>query len=126
MHAYALALMGLAVFAPPALASGTCLVQVDGQRYLDGPCDVRTGRRAIFFDRHGGDRLTVAIVRQEATPDRGEAERSDPAGWREARPGAPRGLLLGRRPRQNLHLGPALMGTEPDALIGVASTVRIG
>src|SRR3954465_13661866 len=60
--------MALAVFAPPALASGTCLVQVDGQRYLDGPCDVRTGRRAIFFDRHGGDRLTVAIVRQEATP----------------------------------------------------------
>src|SRR4051795_11448746 len=83
MHAYALALMGLAVFAPPALASGTCLVQVDGQRYLDGPCDVRTGRRAIFFDRHGGDRLTVAIVRQEATPDRGEAERGDPAGWRD-------------------------------------------
>lgn len=83
MHVYALALMGLAVFAPPALASGTCLVQVDGQRYLDGPCDVRTGRRAIFFDRHGGDRLTIAIVRQEATPDRGEAERSDPAGWRD-------------------------------------------
>src|SRR4051794_38363030 len=83
MRAYALALIGAAAFAPSALASGTCLVEVDGQPYLDGPCDVHTGHRVIFFDRHGGDHLTVAVVQDEATPDRGEAERSDQAGWRD-------------------------------------------
>ena len=82
MRAYAWALMGVAVCASAALASGTCFVEVDGQPYFDGPCNVLTGRRAIFFDQHGGG-STLAVVREEATPDRGEAERSNPAGWRD-------------------------------------------
>jgi hypothetical protein len=48
-------LMALALLVTgPAVASGTCLIEVDGPRYLDGPCDVRAGRHVIFIGRGAG------------------------------------------------------------------------
>jgi hypothetical protein len=42
VRACVLALAGVAILlASPALAEGTCLIEVDGQRSLDGPCAPR-------------------------------------------------------------------------------------
>ena len=76
------ALMCVAVCATPAVASETCHIKVDGQAVLDGQCRVSAGRLGIFFDQGDGGRVLV-VVRDEATPDRGETYRSDQAGWRE-------------------------------------------
>jgi hypothetical protein len=83
VRACVLALAGVAIlFASPALAEGTCLIEVDGQRSLDGPCAVRTARQVIFFDRRGGG-LSVAVMLDQAHADRGEADRTNAAGWHE-------------------------------------------
>ena len=83
MRTCLLALAGMAVvLASPALAETTCLIEVDGQRSLDGPCAVRSARQVVFFDQRGGG-LSVAVVLDQAHADRGEADRTNAAGWRE-------------------------------------------
>ena len=77
------ALAGVAILlASPARAETTCLIEIDGQRSLDGPCAVRSARQVIFFDQRGGG-LSVAVMLDQAHADRGEADRTDEAGWRE-------------------------------------------
>ena len=77
------ALAGVAILlASPALAETTCLIEIDGQRSLDGPCAVRSARQVIFFDQRGGG-LSVAVMLDQAHADRGEADRTNAAGWHE-------------------------------------------